>query len=256
MRHVVLRIEYPSQHWRGVKDIPESCIHYRCIHVGGQLLSHNQGALVEVKVRQTGEAPVSRLNVVEPRTRHQTTGRSPGNPRVVDRDDPLRLWIRQVPKKCRIYYREHRCRRRNPQCHRQHHHQRKSWCASHLPQRVSCVLGQAFQYGQSLLCVVLLPDRLRRAKLYPRLPPRLLLAHTGPQIGFRLARHIVFHLLAQPCIAATASGKIAQTNQESMERPHARSSALTSKNRAIIAAVCSQSRFSDSRSLRPARVSR
>src|ERR1700761_8915772 len=101
MGRVVSRIEYPPQHRRGVENTPESCIRSRSLYIDRRFLSRNQGALVEVKERQTGEAPVSRLDVIESRTRHQPPSRPPGDPCVVNRDNSLRLWIGQAPEQRR-----------------------------------------------------------------------------------------------------------------------------------------------------------
>ena len=65
--------------------------------------------------------------------------------------------------------------------------------------------------------MVLVSDRLRGAKPHPRLPPRLVLAHSDLYISFRLARQVGFQLFTQPLITAPASYKIAQTDQALVE---------------------------------------
>src|SRR5580692_113274 len=164
MGHVVSRIEYPPQHRCCVEDIPESCIRSRTLHIDRQLLSRNEGALVEVKDCQTREAPVSRFTVIESRTRHQPPSRLPDNPCVVNCDDSLRLWIGQAPEQRRIHHREHRCRRRNPQCHRQHHDERDPRRTPHLPQRVVNVLPKTLELCRPPRLVCLFSDQRRVAE--------------------------------------------------------------------------------------------
>ncbi len=56
--------------------------------------------------------------------------------------------------------------------------------------------------------------------------------------------------------AAATGGEVPKAGSEPTQGSHARSPAFTSKKRAMMAAVCSQSRFSASSNLYPARVSR
>ena len=125
-----------------------------------------------------------------------------------------------------------------------------------LPQRVAHVLQEIVDERQPLLVVVVFPDRLYGAKLQHCLTASLGRRHAGAKILGREQSEMLLHLRPQPFIAVTPSGKVCRTGQGPPQESHGKSSAFTSKNRAMIAAVCSHSRVSDVSSLLPARVSR
>ncbi len=80
--------------------------------------------------------------------------------------------------------------------------------------------------------------------------------HSGADILFGQKGEMLLHLLLEPGIAAAGGGEVANAGEEAIQGSHARSSALTSKNRAMMAVFCSQFCFSAARSCCPARVRR
>src|ERR1017187_3906493 len=81
-------------------------------------------------------------------------------------------------------------------------------------------------------------------------------SHPTSDVLLCLHRDVRLHLLTQALIITDAEAEIPQTHEEPVQDSHVKSSAFTSKKRAMIAAVCSQSRFSVWSSFSPARVSR
>jgi hypothetical protein len=104
--------------------------------------------------------------------------------------------------------------------------------------------------------VVLLAYGLRRTKLDDGLTPSLEGRHAGTDVLLRLRCDMFGHLVAQALVCATPRDGVREANEKAAQELHARSAALTSKKRAMIAAVCSQSRVSDCNCLRPAAVRR
>jgi hypothetical protein len=104
--------------------------------------------------------------------------------------------------------------------------------------------------------VVLLADRLDRAELEHGLAARFGSRHAGAEIVRRLLREMFLHLFAQTPIGAAAGCEVREACEKALQGLHDRSSPLTSKNRAMMAAVCSQSRVSVCNCLRPALVRR
>jgi len=104
--------------------------------------------------------------------------------------------------------------------------------------------------------VVVFPYRLGRAKLECGLAPRLSGRHSGAQIRLSLEREMFGDLFLQALVRALSRREIQQANPEASKKSHGRSSALTLKKRAMMAAVCSHSRVSAWSCLRPAPVSR
>src|SRR5580658_3485932 len=100
------------------------------------------------------------------------------------------------------------------------------------------------------------PYPFGRAELEHGLPPRLGGGHTGAQILLGLECKVPGNLFAQALVGTPPSYEIGKANQEASQESHGKSSALTLKKRAMIAAVCSQSRVSASSCLRPAPVRR
>jgi hypothetical protein len=107
-----------------------------------------------------------------------------------------------------------------------------------------------------LLKVVVFPYRFGCAKLEPGLSPRLGRGHARAQILLCLERKMFGNLFLQPLVATPPCGEILEAYEEASQEYHDRSSALTLKKRAMIAAVCSHSRVSAWNCLRPALISR
>ena len=123
-------------------------------------------------------------------------------------------------------------------------------------QGVAHILQQDLNKWQTLLIVKRFPDCLHRAKFQHGLTARLRGRHACAEILLRLPRQMLRHLFTQPLIDWASHDEIRQTRQKPPQESHEKSSAFTSKNRAMIAAICSQSRVSVSSSFRPDRVRR
>ncbi len=94
------------------------------------------------------------------------------------------------------------------------------------------------------------------SELHHGLPPCLLHIHPRAEILLRLPRQMLLHLFPQPFVVSPPGGKVLEPRQKPSQESHVKSSAFAAKNRAMIAAVCSQSRVSVSSSFRPDRVRR
>ena len=116
-------------------------------------------------------------------------------------------------------------------------------------QRVARVLQKILHQRQPLFRVIVFPYGLHRAKLQHRLAARLGGRHACAEILLRLPRQMLLHLFPQPLVVLPPGGEVLETRQKPPQESHDKSSALTSKNRAMIAAVCSQSRVSVSQLL-------
>src|SRR5205085_4341238 len=104
--------------------------------------------------------------------------------------------------------------------------------------------------------LVVLPNRRHTAELHAGLSAGFFRNHAGADVLFRLRRYMRFNLFAKPFARATADHEIEKSFERSIDGSHARFLVFASKKRAMIAAVCSQSRFSACKTLWPARVSR
>src|SRR5579863_5797822 len=102
----------------------------------------------------------------------------------------------------------------------------------------------------------MLTNRFGRSKLQRRLPPRLIVRHAGAKILFGLQRKMFGDLFAETLVSSPHGRGIRQAYEKASQESHVRSSALILKKRAMIAAVCSQSRVSVCNCLRPAAVRR
>jgi hypothetical protein len=80
--------------------------------------------------------------------------------------------------------------------------------------------------------------------------------HSGAKVLFGLQGEMIFHLLLQASISAAPAREICQTLKKPPHESHDKSSAFTSKKRAMMDAVCSQPRVSARNCLRPAAVRR
>ncbi len=109
---------------------------------------------------------------------------------------------------------------------------------------------------KTLLGVVVLANGLGRAKLQRGLPARLDGRHAGTQIFLSLQGKMLGHLFMEALVGAPSGGEVREANEKAAQESHGRSSALTSKKRAMIAAVCFQSRVSVCSCLRPVAVRR
>ncbi len=123
-------------------------------------------------------------------------------------------------------------------------------------QGVARVLEQILHQRQPLFRVIVFPYGLHRAKLQHRLTARFRWCNSGAKIFLRLPSQMLLHLFPQPLIISPPGGKVLEPCQKPSQGSHVKSSAFTSKNRAMIAAVCSQSRVSVSSSFRPDRFRR
>ncbi len=123
-------------------------------------------------------------------------------------------------------------------------------------QGVARVLQQILHQRQPLFRVIVFAYRLHRAKLQHRLAARLSGRHACAEILLRLPRQMLLHLFPQPLVVPPAGGKVLQPRQKPPQESHDKSSAFTAKNRAMIAAVCSQSRVSACSCFRPVVVRR
>jgi hypothetical protein len=85
--------------------------------------------------------------------------------------------------------------------------------------------------------VVLLANGLGRAKLQCGLPPRLGGRHAGTQILLSLQGKMLGDLFLEALVGAPSGGKVREANEKAAQESHGRFSALTSKKRAMIAAV-------------------
>src|SRR6202035_1898331 len=94
-----------------------------------------------------------------------------------------------------------------------------------------------FRERKTLLGVVLLANGLGRTKLQCGLPARLDGRHAGAQVLLSLQGHMFGHLLAEALVGAPSGGEVREANEKAAQKSHGRSSALTSKTRAMIAAV-------------------
>jgi hypothetical protein len=86
--------------------------------------------------------------------------------------------------------------------------------------RVTNVNQQILNQRQTLLCVMILPDRSAPAKLQCRLPPRLSGRHACAQILLCLQGKMLGHLLLQTLVDAPSGGKIKNSYQEPSQEFH------------------------------------
>jgi hypothetical protein len=90
---------------------------------------------------------------------------------------------------------------------------------------------------KTLLGVVVLANGLSRAKLQCGLPTRLGGRHAETQILLSLQGKMLGHLFLEALVGAPSGGEVREANEKAAQESHGRSSALTSKKRAMIAAV-------------------
>ena len=122
--------------------------------------------------------------------------------------------------------------------------------------RIADIEQKILSKRKTLLGVVLLANGLGRAKLQCGLPPRLGGRHAGAQVLLGLQGKMLGHLFLEALVGAPSGGEVREANEKAAQESHGRSSALTSKKRAMIAAVCFQSRVSACSCLRPVAVRR
>src|SRR5580692_201385 len=104
--------------------------------------------------------------------------------------------------------------------------------------------------------MVLFAYRFARAQLNGGLAPRLGRRHSGAQILLGLEGKMFGDLFLQASIIPTAVDEVGESYEKASQEFHGRSSALTLKKRAMMAAVCSQSRVSVCSCFRPTTVRR
>ena len=90
--------------------------------------------------------------------------------------------------------------------------------------------------GSPLLSVVVLADNLRSAQLQCCLP-RLCGRHSGAKILVCLEREMFGEFVLEALVGAPSGGEVREANKKAAQKSHGRSSALTSKKRAMMAAV-------------------
>ena len=105
-----------------------------------------------------------------------------------------------------------------------------------------------------MLGVVMLADGFGCAELDCGLTPRLGEGHSRAHILLDLEGKMFGHLISQALVGTPPGREIRQPYEETSQKFHAKSSPLTLKKRAMMAAVCSQSRVSVCSCLRPAAV--
>jgi hypothetical protein len=103
--------------------------------------------------------------------------------------------------------------------------------------RIADIEQKVLSKRETLLGVVLLAYGLGRTKLQCGLPARLDGRHAGAQILLGLQGHMFGYLLTEALVGAPAGGEVREANEKAAQKSHGRSSALTSKKRAMIAAV-------------------
>ena len=118
------------------------------------------------------------------------------------------------------------------------------------------VLREILDHQQSSLGSIVLFRRLHTPELQHGLAPCLIRRQTGAHVVGRLQSEMFLDLFPQSFLTCPPCRRVDQAGEEPSQGPHDRSSALASKNRPMIAAVCSQSRVSACNCLRPSRVSR
>jgi hypothetical protein len=96
-------------------------------------------------------------------------------------------------------------------------------------------LKQILNEWKALLSVVVFPYRFRCAKLEPGLSPGLGGRHAGTQILFSLQGKMLGDLFLEALVAAPCGGEVRETNEEAAKEFHGWSSALISKNSAMMA---------------------
>ena len=175
---------------------------------------------------------------------------------VLDAHQLGRVWVRQRVQQRGVDHAIDRGGGSDAQRHGGDRNERESRRSQKHANRVPQVEEQILDEGKALLGVVVFPYRFGRAKLECGLPPRLGGRHTGAQILLRLEREMFGDLFLQALVGTPPCREIGKANQEASQEFHGKSSALTLKKRAMIAAVCSQSRVSAWSCLRPAPVRR
>jgi hypothetical protein len=103
--------------------------------------------------------------------------------------------------------------------------------------RVAKVDKKILSKRKALLSVMLLAYGLGRAKLQCRLPSRFGGRHARMQILFSLQGKMPGHLFLQALVGAPLGREVRETNEKAAQKSHDRSSAFTSKKRAMMAAV-------------------
>ena len=106
-----------------------------------------------------------------------------------------------------------------------------------LAQGVASVLQQILDQRQPPFGVIIFPHCLHRAELQHGLTARLRGRQAGTQILFRLPGEMFGYLFLEALVDALSGGEVRETYEEAPQNFHARSSALTSKKRAMMAAV-------------------
>jgi hypothetical protein len=123
------------------------------------------------------------------------------------------------------------------QCHCGDRNQREPGRSPKHANRIPEVEEQILDEGNALLGVVAFPYRLRRAELERGLPPSLGGRHAGTQILLSLQGKMLGHLFLQALVGAPSGGEVREAHEKTAQESHGRSSAFTSKKRAMIAAV-------------------
>ena len=103
--------------------------------------------------------------------------------------------------------------------------------------RIADIEQKILSKRKTLLGVVLLAYGLGRTKLQCGLPARLDGRHAGTQVLFSLQGEMLGHLFTEALVGAPSGGEVREAHEKAAQESHGRSSALTSKKRAMIAAV-------------------
>jgi hypothetical protein len=102
---------------------------------------------------------------------------------------------------------------------------------------VSEIKEKIFSKRKTLLGVVVLANGLGRAKLERGLPPRLGGRHADAQILLSLQGKMLGDLSLETLVGAPCGGEVREANEEAAKAFHGWSSALISKNRAMMASA-------------------
>jgi hypothetical protein len=166
------------------------------------------------------------------------------------------VWVRQWAQQRRIDHTEDGSGGADAERNGGDRNERETGGAHQHAHCVAQIEEQVFEQGQALLGVVTLADRLGCAKLDSGPAARFGGGHAGAQVLLGLEGDMFGDLFLETLVGAPPSYEIASAHEETPQAFHARSPALTSKKRAMMAAVCSHSRVSASSCLRPAAVRR
>src|SRR5215472_17155572 len=170
---------------------------------------------------------------------------------VLDAHHLVRIWVRQRAQQRGVDYAIDRGGGPDAQRHRGNRDERKSRRSQKHANRVTQIEEQILEKREALFGVIAFADCLRRAEFERGMATRFGSGHAGADIVRGLLSEMFGELFLQAPVRAPSSCEVKKTNQETPQGFHDRCSTLTSKNRAMMAEVRSQSRVSVCNCLRP-----